>query len=382
MTVRRATRTGRSVGDATTIDTARDPTPAALMPVAVVTGASAGVGRATAVRLAESGYDVGLLARGRAGLDAAAVDVEKHGRRALALGTDVASWDDVDDAATRVEGTLGPIDVWVNNAMTTVFGQTSDVSAAEVRRATEVTYLGQVYGTLAALERMRPRDAGRIVNVGSALSFVGIPLQAAYCGAKFAVRGFTESVRAELLAAGSGVTVSLVHLPALNTPQFDWCESKMDREAVPVQPIYDPDVAADAILRAVQDGRRADVVGTWNTALVAFAQRFPGVTARYASRTAIDAQQGPRLAPRNRPSNLWHPVDDECDAGARGRFERTWGVLSPSFLRTLPRTAAALGRAAVDQVADMVGERQRERRVTTGPAGVGTEHDHRHRPRR
>lgn len=320
------------------------------MPVAVVTGASAGVGRATAVRLAEAGYDVGLLARGQAGLKGAVADVEATGRRALAIPTDVADWEQVDDAAGLVEVELGFIDVWVNNAMTTVFGAVEDVSPAEIRRTTEVTYLGQVHGTMAALERMRPRDRGRIVNVGSALAFVGIPLQAAYCGAKFAVRGFTESVRAELLADGSGVTISQVHLPALNTPQFGWCESKMDHEAMPVPPIYDVDVAAAAIVAAAEDGRRSSMVGSWNSFLVGFAQLFPGVVAHYAARTAVDSQQTDQPEDPQRPSNLWSPVDHDHDVGPEGTFDDTGGVRSTSFLASLPQLGLDVGRSVVDQV--------------------------------
>jgi short-subunit dehydrogenase len=322
------------------------------MPVAVITGASAGVGRATARRLAEAGYDVGLVARGREGLAAAGKEIEAAGRRWSQLAVDVADWDAVDAAATQVEDELGPIDVWVNNAMTTVFGAVADVDASEIRRTTEVTYLGQVHGTLAALERMRPRDRGRIVNVGSSLAFVGIPLQAAYCGAKFAVRGFTESVRAELLADGSGVTISQVHLPALNTPQFGWCESKLDHKAMPVPPIYDVDVASAAILRAVGDGRRSDVIGTWNTALVGLAQRLPGLVAHYAARTAVDAQQTEEREPSDRRSNLWSPVDDDHDAGPTGDFPQTGGVWSPSFLRSLPKVALDVARSAADQAVE------------------------------
>jgi short-subunit dehydrogenase len=320
------------------------------MPVAVVTGASAGVGRATALRLAERGYDVALFARGEAGLKAAAAEVEASGQRALPIPTDVADWEQVDDAAARVEVELGFIDVWVNNAMTTVFGAVEDVSAAEIRRTTEVTYLGQVHGTLAALERMRPRDHGRIVNVGSALAFVGIPLQAAYCGAKFAVRGFTEAVRAELLADGSGVTISQVHLPALNTPQFGWCESKMDHEAMPVPPIYDVDVAARAIVAAATDGRRSTMVGSWNSILVAFAQFLPGVVAHYAARTAVDAQQTDQPEDPARPSNLWSPVDDDHDVGPEGHFDQTGGVRSPAFLASVPRLTLDIGKSVVDQL--------------------------------
>jgi short-subunit dehydrogenase len=327
------------------------------MPIAVVTGASAGVGRATVRRLADAGYDVALLARGTTGLDATAREVEDRGVRALPCSVDVAEWDEVDGAATTVERELGPIDVWINDAMTTVFGTVQDVNAAEIRRATEVTYLGQVHGTLAALERMRPRDRGRIVNVGSALAFVGIPLQAAYCGAKFAVRGFTESVRAELLAAGSHVTISQVHLPALSTPQFEWCESKMAHKAQPVPPIYDPDVAAKAIVAAAADGRRSDIVGSWNTALVGLAKVAPGLVARYAARTCITAQQTDEPEELGRPSNLWKPVDESADAGAHGRFPGG-GVLTPSFVASIPKAAADLAHAMVDETRE---RRQRRR---------------------
>jgi len=325
------------------------------MPVAVVTGASAGVGRATVRRLAAAGYDIGLLARGAAGLDAARGEVEALGRAALAVPTDVSVWEEVEHAAREVEQHLGPIEIWVNDAMTTVFGAVEDVSAAEIRRATEVTYLGQVHGTLAALARMRPRNRGHIVNVGSALAFVGIPLQAAYCGAKFAVRGFTESVRAELLAAGSKVTVSQVHLPAVNTPQFDWCESKMARRAMPVPPIYDPDVAAKAIVRIATTGRRARIVGSWNRLLVALAQVLPGIVAHYAARTGIDAQQTDERQPEHAPSNLWVSVDDDHAVGADGRFTgQADGVLTPSFLRSLPSVAAAFARAVGDEIVEVV----------------------------
>jgi short-subunit dehydrogenase len=319
------------------------------MPVAVITGASAGVGRATVRRMADAGYDLGLLARGSAGLDGAARDVEDRGRRALPCTVDVAVWEEVDAAATQVEQELGPIDVWINDAMTTVFGAVSEVSAAEIRRATEVTYLGQVHGTLAALERMRPRDRGRIVNVGSALAFVGIPLQAAYCGAKFAVRGFTQSVRAELLAEGSRVTISQVHLPAVSTPQFEWCESKMEHKAQPVPPIYEPDVAAKAIVAAAIDGRRSEIVGSWNALLVGLANLAPGVVARYAARTCIHAQQTDEREVPGRPSNLWKPVDEASDAGARGPFAGG-GVLTPGFVASLPKIATDLAHAVVDEV--------------------------------
>lgn len=316
------------------------------MAVALVTGASAGVGRATARALAERGYDVALVARGRAGLDAVRAEVEAVGRRALAISADVADFTQVDAAATRTEAELGEIDVWVNNAMTTVFAWFHDVKPEEFARATSVTYLGQVYGTMAALRRMRPRDRGRIVNVGSALAFVGIPLQAAYCGAKFGVRGFTESVRAELLHDGSQVTISLVHLPAVNTPQFAWCRSKMPKEPKPVPPVYQPEVAARAIVESALDGRRSRLVGSWNTALVAAAELAPGVVAEYAARTAVESQQTDERHDPSRPSNLCDPVDRDRDFGAHGKFEDHHGVRDFSFLRSLPRTLVTLVQSA------------------------------------
>ncbi len=325
-------------------------------PVAVITGASAGVGRATARAFARHGFEVALLARGDAGLEAAAKEVEQAGGRALALATDVADWEQVDDAASRAEEELGPIAVWVNDAMTTAFAWAHDVRPEEFKRATEVTYLGQVHGTLAALNRMRPRDRGRVVNVGSALSFVGIPLQAAYCGAKFACRGFFESVRAELIAQGSDVTISMVHLPAVDTPQFEWCLSRLPEHPQPVPPVYQPEVCAEFILRAALDGRRAKVLGSWNKLIVAGAKVAPAVLAHYAARTGVSSQQTGEPARPDRPSNLFQPVDADEDHGAHGTFgDRAGGVLDPQFLRSLPDTGrqllAALGDAGREKVA-------------------------------
>jgi short-subunit dehydrogenase len=322
-------------------------------PVAVVTGASAGVGRATAVLLAQAGYDVGLLARGQAGLDAAAKDIESVGGVGLPVVTDVARWDEVDRAASAVEDELGSIDVWINNAMTTVFARAVDVDPSELRRATEVTYLGQVHGTLAALHRMRPRDHGTIVSVGSALAFVGIPLQSAYCGAKFACRGFHESVRAELLDEGSSVRISMVHLPAVNTPQFSWCLNKMPKRPQPVPPVYEPEVAAAAILAAVRDGRRSKVLGAWNKLIVAGHSVAPSVLSRYAALTGVSSQQTDEPAEPDQPANLERPVDTDADHGARGSFDgQARGVLDPSFLRSLPKTAVTAGRAAAGAAGD------------------------------
>lgn len=307
---------------------------------AVVTGASAGVGRATARAFAERGFDVALLARGSAGLAGAAGDVKAAGRRALAIPTDVAVFGDVDAAARRVEDELGPIDVWVNDAMTTVFAPSWQVEPDDFQRAVEVTFLGQVWGTTAALDRMRPRDRGSIVNVGSALAFIGIPLQSAYCASKFACRGYFESVRAELLHEGSHVKMSMVHLPAVNTPQFNWCQTTLDRHPQPVPPIYQPELCARFIVDAAIDGRRAKVIGSWNKLLVAAGSIFPALGNQYAALGAWDSQLTQQGVDPHRPVNLHKPVDDERDAGAHGIFDaKAGGFFDPSFLTSLPKTA-------------------------------------------
>src|SRR5438477_2616355 len=230
--------------------------------VVVITGASAGVGRATVRAFAQQGADIGLLARGIDGLEGARREVEAKGRRALVLPTDVASAAQIEAAADRVEHELGPIDVWINNAMVSVFSPVRELKADEVKRVTEVTYLGVVYGTLAALKRMLPRDCGAIVQVGSALAYRGIPLQAAYCGAKHAIQGFTESLRCELLHDKSRVHVAMVQLPAMNTPQFDWVRSRLPGAPQPVPPIFAPELAAEAIVWAASHRRREISVGS------------------------------------------------------------------------------------------------------------------------
>ncbi len=314
--------------------------------IAVVTGASAGVGRATARAFAERGFDVALLARGTAGLEAAAKEVAAAGRRALVVSVDVASYEDVDAAASRIEDQLGPIDVWVNDAMTTVFAPLQDVEPAQFQRAVEVTFLGQVWGTMAALSRMRPRDRGNIVNVGSALAFVGIPLQSAYCSSKFACRGFFESTRAELLHEGSHVRLSMVHLPAVNTPQFDWCETTLDHHPQPVPPIYQPEIPAKFIVDVAIDGRRSKIVGSWNKMLVLMDSLFPGLGNQYAAIGAWDTQLTDQTVSASRPSNLDKAADENADAGAHGIFDHTaGGVLDPSFVRTLPTTAKTFATA-------------------------------------
>jgi NAD(P)-dependent dehydrogenase (short-subunit alcohol dehydrogenase family) len=315
--------------------------------VALVTGASAGVGRATAVALAEHGFDVALLARGEAGLQAAAKEIESKGRRALVVPADVAEYDEVDRAASRTEEELGPIDVWVNDAMTTSFSPLADTEPADFRRAIEVTFLGQVWGTMAALERMRPRDRGNIVNVGSALSFIGIPLQAAYCSAKFACRGFFEATRAELIHDKSHVRLSMVHLPAVNTPQFNWCHTTMDKHPQPVPPIYQPEIPAKYVVEVALDGRRSRIVGSWNRALVAAGQVAPGFGNHYAALGAWEVQLTDEPITPGRPDNLRHAADADGDAGARGIFgKQAHGFLDPAFLKSLPKTARIAGKAA------------------------------------
>ena len=304
------------------------------------------MGRATAKAFAERGYDVALLARGAAGLEGAADEVRATGRRPLSIPTDVAHFSDVDAAAEQVEAELGPIDVWVNDAMTTVFAPSWDVAPEDFQRAVEVTFLGQVWGTTAALARMRPRDRGSIVNVGSALAFIGIPLQSAYCASKFACRGYFESVRAELLHQGSHVRLSMVHLPAVNTPQFNWCETTLDRHPQPVPPIYQPELCARCIVDAATDGRRSKVIGSWNKLLVAAGSVFPGLGNQYAALGAWDTQLTNQRVDPDRPVNLHKPVDDERDAGAHGIFDsKAGGFFDPSFLKSLPQTAMTFATA-------------------------------------
>ncbi|HTT89381.1 MAG TPA: SDR family oxidoreductase [Acidimicrobiales bacterium] len=315
-------------------------------PIVVVTGASGGVGRATARVFAEAGYDVALLARGAAGLESAAKEVESEGGRPVVITTDVSRFEDVDAAATLVEKQLGPIDVWVNDAMTTVFAPTWEIDPDDFRRAVEVTFLGQVWGTMAALARMRPRGQGSIVNVGSALAYMGIPLQSAYCSSKFACRGFFESVRAELLHEKSGIRLSMVHLPAVNTPQFDWCQTTMDRHPQPVPPIYQPEVPARFILETALNGRRTKVVGAWNKLLVVAGSLFPGCGNAYAGLGAWDTQLTDLPLSPGRRANLHLPVDTDEDHGAHGIFDdRAGGLFDPSFLRSLPGVARTLWTA-------------------------------------
>lgn len=316
------------------------------MPIVVVTGASAGVGRATALEFARRGCDVALLARDEARLDSAANELRALGVRALPISVDVADASGVEAAATRVEDRLGPIDIWVNNAMATVFAPVSAMTADEFRRATEVTYLGQVHGTMAALARMRVRNRGVIVNVGSALSYRAIPLQSAYCGAKYAVRGFTDSLRCEILHDGLDVHLTIVHLPALNTPQFDWALNKTGRRAQPVPPIFQPEVAARAIAFAAFHRRREIWVG-FPTVKAILANRIaPGLLDHYLAKTGYSGQLTSMPEPRSAPDNLFEPVKGSF--GSHGRFDSrarpsSWEMYTSKHRNALALVLLALG---------------------------------------
>ncbi|MDQ3877716.1 MAG: SDR family oxidoreductase [Actinomycetota bacterium] len=319
--------------------------------IAVVTGASAGVGRATAREFAKRGYDVGLIARDEQGLKGAVADVESAGGRAVSVVADVADFDQVRSAADQIEGTLGPIDVWVNNAMTSVFAEFKDTEPDEFKRVTEVTYLGVVYGTKVALERMLARDRGVIIQVGSALAYRGIPLQSAYCGSKHAIQGFTESLRCELLHDGSGVHISMVQMPALNTPQFDQVKSKLPRRAQPVPPIYQPEVAAHAIAWTAEHPRREVWVGGTTAATILANRLVPGLLDRYLARTGFDSQQMDEPEDPARPFNLWEPVVG--DKSAHGDFDSKAHPRSFQLWAATHRWATLGGAALVGAAAAM-----------------------------
>ena len=327
----------------------------------VVTGASAGVGRATARAFASRGASVGLIARGREGLEGARRDVEAAGGRAIVVPADVADAAAVEDAAAKVEDAFGPIDVWVNNAMVSVFSPVKQMEPEEYRRVTEVTYLGTVYGTLAALRRMLPRDRGSIVQVGSALAYRGIPLQSAYCAAKHAIQGFCDSLHCELIHDGSRVRLTMVQMPALNTPQFGWVKSRLPRQAQPVPPIFQPEVAAEAIVWASRHDRRSLMVG-WPTVEAIVGNKLaPGWLDAYLARTCYDGQMTGEPEDPSRPDNLWEPVDHDRDHGAHGTFDgrarssswQLWADMHRGWL-----ALAGVGLAAL-MVAAILKERRR-----------------------
>jgi short-subunit dehydrogenase len=311
--------------------------------VVAVTGASAGIGRAIAHAFAKRGARLGLIARGRESLEQAAEEVRALGGQALVIPTDVADPDQVEAAADAVEERFGAIDVWVNDAMATVFARFADIEAAEYKRATEITYLGTVYGTMAALRRMSERDRGTIVQVGSALSYRGIPLQAAYCGAKFAIRGFTDSLRTELIADRSGVRITMVQLPGVNTPQFHWCRSKLPRHPRPVAPCYQPEIPGEAVYWAAQHPRRELWVGYSTVQAIVGNKIAPWFADRYLAKTAIKGQQidDMPVAP-GRPDNLYEPLPEKA---------ATHGIFNGEAIDSSPQLWAATHRELLAGVA-------------------------------
>ncbi|HUB42579.1 MAG TPA: SDR family oxidoreductase [Streptosporangiaceae bacterium] len=313
----------------------------------VITGASAGIARATARLYGERGDRVGLIARGQAGLDGAAADVRDAGGTALPISADVADHAQVEAAANRIERELGPIDVWINVAFTSVFAPFAEITPDEFRRVTDVSYLGFVHGTMTALARMRARDHGTIVQVGSALSARSIPLQSAYCGAKHAINGFTSSLRCELLHEGSRVRVTVVQMPAVNTPQFSWVRSKLPHQPQPVPPIYQPEVAARGVVYAADHpGRREYWVGASTAATLAANKFAPALLDRYLARTGYSSQQTSELAAPDRPENLTQPVDGPpgTDHGAHGQFDdRSHGRSAQLWISQHPALSALAG---------------------------------------
>jgi NAD(P)-dependent dehydrogenase (short-subunit alcohol dehydrogenase family) len=316
----------------------------------VVTGASGGIGRATAAAFGGRGDAVALVARGEQGLAGARSEVEALGGTAAAYPVDVADWKALDDVASRIEDELGEIDVWVNVAFSSVFATFVDIEPDEFQRVTEVSYLGYVNGTRSALRRMLPRDRGTIVQVGSALAYRGIPLQSAYYGAKHAIQGFNESLRTELLHEHSGVRTTMVQMPAVNTPQFTWVLSRLPHQAQPVPPIYQPEVAARAVLHAADHpGRREYWVGGSTVGTLMANAVAPGALDRYLARTGFSSQQTDAPQPSDQPANLWDPVDgaDGRDFGAHGRFDGRSHERSPQLWASQHHGALAVGGAAV-----------------------------------
>ncbi|MGZ4509729.1 MAG: SDR family oxidoreductase [Blastococcus sp.] len=330
--------------------------------IVVVTGASAGIGRAVATAYGARGATVGLIARGEDGLDGAARDVERGGGTAIRLPTDVSDPDQVFAAVEKMESEAGPIDVWVNVAFTSVFAPFDKITPAEFRRVTEVTYLGYVYATQAVLPRMKARDRGTIVQVGSALAYRGIPLQTAYCGAKHATQGFHEALRCELLHEKSNVHVTMVQMPAVNTPQFSWVRSKLPRHPQPVPPIYQPETVARNVLYAADHPRRREYwVGSTTMATLAVNAVAPGLLDRYLGKTGFDSQQTDQPHDPDAPDNLFSPADGDRgrDFGAHGEFDNRSTTWDPQLWAS--RNHGALAAAGAAAVTALVGWRRSRR---------------------
>jgi short-subunit dehydrogenase len=335
---------------------------AARREVVVVTGASAGLGRAIVREFARHHAVLALIARDPERLEQAVREVAELGGEAIAIPADVADAQAVHDAADEAERRLGAIDIWVNDAMTTVFGPFEKIEPAEYRRATEVTYLGQVWGTAAALRKMKPRNRGCIVQVGSALAYRSIPLQAVYCGAKHAILGFTESVRCELIHEKSGIHITMVQMPAMNTPQFDWCRTRLPHHPQPVPPIYNPEVAARAVYWAAHHRRREVRVGM-STVLTIFGEKlFPGLLDLYLGKTGYKAQQTGERIDTNRPDNLYQPVPGRF--GAHGSFDKQAANHSPEVWMSTHRGATAAALLIAAGVASLAFRKLMRRRRT------------------
>ena len=310
--------------------------------IVVITGASAGIGRATALEFAKRGWDVAILARNLPRLETVAEEIRRHGVRALPVVADVADFGAMEAAANRVEQELGAIEVWVNNAMATVFAPVNEISPEEIRRGTEVTYLGQVHGMMAALSHMRPRNRGTIINVGSALAYRAIPLQSVYCAAKFAVRGFTDSLRSELIHDNCAVNLVMVHLPTVNTPQFDWALNKTGQKTQPVPPIFQPEVPARAMVFAAENPHRREIwVGFSTVKAIVGNALMPALLDHYLAKAGYNGQLTDEPKPRDAPANLFKTVDGKF--GAHGRFDARARTGSWEMFTSRHRSAATAG---------------------------------------
>jgi NAD(P)-dependent dehydrogenase (short-subunit alcohol dehydrogenase family) len=327
--------------------------------VVVITGASAGIGRATAQEFARHGAHIGLLARGIEGLNGAKADVECLGGKAIAIPTDVSSPDQIEIAARAVENEFGPIDIWINNAMVSVFSPVSEMKPEEYKRVTEVTYLGVVYGTLAALKRMRARDRGTIVQVGSALAYRGIPLQSAYCGAKHAIQGFMDSLRCELLHEKSNVHVTMVQMPGVNTPQFDWVKSRLPGKPKPIGAVYQPEIAAQALYAAARQRRREMFVGYPAIKAIEGNKIVPWYADRVLAKQGFENQQRDEPDDPDRPNNLWQPVSR--DSGAHGAFDAISKKFSLQVFANIHRKKFVAAGAAMLGLAVLFALRRRSR---------------------